>query len=79
MGFQNNNMRVCPYDWYQLAKFWLLADILFYDQVLVMKENNDQMMAFDILTTKNKGHLETHGWRCQRITFMDKRTHENIS
>ena len=21
-------MRVCPYDWYQLAKFWLLADRL---------------------------------------------------
>ena len=21
-------MRVCPFDWYQLAKFWLLADRL---------------------------------------------------
>ena len=28
LGFQQNTMRVCPYDWYQLAKFWLLADRL---------------------------------------------------
>ena len=26
LGFQKNTMRICPYDWYQLAKFWLLAD-----------------------------------------------------
>ena len=29
LGFQKNTMRVCPYDWYQLAKFWLLADRLY--------------------------------------------------
>ena len=28
LGFQQNAMRICPYDWYQLAKFWLLADRL---------------------------------------------------
>ena len=26
LGFQKNTIRICPYDWYQLAKFWLLAD-----------------------------------------------------
>ena len=29
LGFQKNTMIICPYDWYQVAKFWLLADRLF--------------------------------------------------
>ena len=29
LGFHKNAMRICPYDWYQLANFWLLADGLY--------------------------------------------------
>ena len=30
VGFQRNTMRICPHNWYQLAKFWLLADRLIH-------------------------------------------------
>ena len=34
-AFKKNTMRVCPYDWYQLAKFWLLADRLLCNYRLI--------------------------------------------
>ena len=56
-----------------------------------MKENNDQMMDFDVLTTKSNGHMETQLIYKRMalpkdsvdvdgltLTLTDKRTHGNV-
>ena len=62
-----------------------------YCQVLLMKENNDQMMDFDVLMTKSNGHMETQFIYKRMalpkdsvdvdgltLTLTDKRTHGNV-
>ena len=56
-----------------------------------MKENNDQMMDFDVLMTKSNGHMETQFIYKRMalpndsvdvdgltLTLTDKRTHRNV-
>ena len=54
-----------------------------------MKENNHQMMDFDVLATKSNGHMETQfiykrmvlpkdSVDVDGLTLTDKRTHGNV-
>ena len=56
LGFEINTVGICPHDWYQLVKFWLLAD-----RLILRSEHWGARNHYRLITSR--GSQENgHGW-----------------